>query len=196
MQQRVNYTKAAPGLYEAMDALDQYVRGCGLERTLVFLVQLRSSQLNGCAYCIDMHWKDLRAAGENEQRLYSLEAWRECLSFSERERAAFEWTEAVTLVTIDMSLMRRTNGTLFFSREWPQSVSLRKHVRREGNRMYGLIGKRSAALGHRDELIGTLLAGTTRSPAASATSWRATARTPMGSGSPRCGTARRVMPRR
>jgi AhpD family alkylhydroperoxidase len=98
MQQRFNYSNAAPGVYEAMNALDEYLQGCGLERKLVFLMQLRSSQLNGCAYCIDMHWKDLRAVGENEQRLYSLDAWRECSYYSERERAALEWTEAVTLV--------------------------------------------------------------------------------------------------
>ena len=61
-------------------------------------MQLRTSQINGCAYCLDMHWKDLRAAGENEQRLYSLDAWRECPYYSDRERAALAWTEAVTLV--------------------------------------------------------------------------------------------------
>jgi AhpD family alkylhydroperoxidase len=65
---------------------------------LLLLVQLRASQINGCAYCLDMHWKDLRAAGENEQRLYSLDAWRECPYYSERERAALSWTEAVTLL--------------------------------------------------------------------------------------------------
>ncbi len=63
-----------------------------------FLIQLSSSQLNGCAYCIDMHWKDLRMTGENEQRLYSLSAWRECSGYSGRERAALAWTEAMTLV--------------------------------------------------------------------------------------------------
>ena len=98
MQRRFNYEKAAPGVYAAMDALDRYVQGCELERTLVYLVQLRASQLNGCAYCLDMHWKDLRAAGETEQRLYSLDAWRESPFYSERERAALAWTEAVTLV--------------------------------------------------------------------------------------------------
>jgi AhpD family alkylhydroperoxidase len=98
MPQRFNYSKAAPGVYSAMDALDQYIQGCGLERTLVLLIQLRSSQLNGCAYCIDMHWKDLRMAGETERRLYALGAWRECPDYSERERAALEWIEAVTLV--------------------------------------------------------------------------------------------------
>jgi len=95
---RLNYGKAAPGVYDAMDALDRYLQACGLERRLLFLVQLRASQLNGCAYCIDMHWKDLRAAGENEQRLYSLDAWRECPQYNGRERAALAWTESVTLL--------------------------------------------------------------------------------------------------
>src|ERR1700741_417474 len=82
-----------------MDALDQYVQSSGLEKRLLFLVQLRASQINGCAYCLDMHWKDLRAIGEQEQRLYSLHAWRECPYYTERERAALAWAEAVTLST-------------------------------------------------------------------------------------------------
>jgi AhpD family alkylhydroperoxidase len=98
MNSRVNYSKVAPGVYDAMDGLDQYVQHSGLEPTLVQLVQLRASQINGCAYCLDMHWKDLRAAGESDQRLYSLDAWRECPYYSERERAALAWTEAVTSV--------------------------------------------------------------------------------------------------
>ena len=98
MNTRLNYGVAAPGVYTAMDALDRYVQTCGLEPRLILLAQLRASQINGCAYCLDMHWKDLRAAGENEQRLYSLDAWRECPYYSERERAALAWTEAVTLV--------------------------------------------------------------------------------------------------
>src|SRR5689334_4878815 len=98
MKARINYAKAAPGVYDAMDSLDQYLQGCGLEKPLLYLVQLRASQLNGCAYCLDMHWKDLRATGEGEQRLYSLDAWRECPYYSDRERAALAWTEAVTRV--------------------------------------------------------------------------------------------------
>ena len=98
MKPRINYAKAAPGVYEAMDALDQYLARCGLEPALLYLVQLRASQINGCAYCLDMHWKDLRAAGENEQRLYSLPAWRETPYYTDRERAALAWAEAVTLV--------------------------------------------------------------------------------------------------
>jgi AhpD family alkylhydroperoxidase len=98
MQPRIHYAKAAPGVYDAMDALDRYLGQCGLEKTLLFLVYLRASQLNGCAYCLDMHWKDLRAAGEKEQRLYSLDAWRESPYYSDRERAALAWTEAVTRI--------------------------------------------------------------------------------------------------
>lgn len=97
-RQRLNYAKAAPGVYDAMDALDRYLSDCGLERSLLLLVQLRASQINGCAYCLDMHWKDLRAIGEGEQRLYSLDAWRECPYYTDRERAALAWTEAVTLI--------------------------------------------------------------------------------------------------
>jgi AhpD family alkylhydroperoxidase len=95
---RVNYPKVAPGIYGAMDALDSYIATSGLERGLLNLVFLRASQVNGCAFCIDMHWKDLRAAEETEQRLYGLDAWREAPYYSERERAALAWTEAVTLI--------------------------------------------------------------------------------------------------
>ena len=99
MKARFNYAKAAPGAYQAMDALEQYLHKCGLEEALIHLVKLRASQINGCAYCLDMHWKDLRAINETEQRLYSLDAWRECPYYTDRERAALEWTEAVTLIT-------------------------------------------------------------------------------------------------
>lgn len=81
-----------------MAALERVVRRCGLEHTLLELVKTRASQINGCAYCIDMHTKDARAAGETEQRLYGLSAWRETPFFTERERAALEWTEALTLI--------------------------------------------------------------------------------------------------
>jgi AhpD family alkylhydroperoxidase len=99
MKARFNYSKTAPGVYEAMEGLEKYLEQCGLEKSLLYLIQLRSSQINGCAYCLDMHWKDLRASGGNEQRLYSLDAWRECPYYSDRERAALAWTEAVTLIT-------------------------------------------------------------------------------------------------
>src|SRR5262245_52032265 len=77
----------------------QYLQGCGLEHGLLDLIYLRASQVNGCAFCVDMHWKDLRAAGEPEQRLYMLDAWREASVYTDRERAALAWTEAVTNVT-------------------------------------------------------------------------------------------------
>ena len=95
MKARLNYAKHS-GVYDAMDSLDQYLAACGLEESLLHLVRLRASQLNGCAYCLDMHWKDLRVLGESEQRLYSLDAWRECPYYSDCERAALAWTEAVT----------------------------------------------------------------------------------------------------
>jgi AhpD family alkylhydroperoxidase len=99
VQERLNYAGVAPGVYDAMDALDQYLGKCGLDEFMLHLVRLRASQINGCAYCLDMHWKDLRAIGESEQRLYSLDAWRESPYYSDRERAALAWTEAVTLIT-------------------------------------------------------------------------------------------------
>jgi AhpD family alkylhydroperoxidase len=98
MKARFDYGASAPGVYDPMGALDRYLSDCEIDRRLLYLVQLRASQLNGCAYCLDMHWKDLRAAGEGEQRLYSLDAWRECPYYTPRERAALVWTEAVTLI--------------------------------------------------------------------------------------------------
>ena len=99
MNTRIDYGRTANGIYDAMDALDQYLATCGLNEPLAHLVRLRASQLNGCAYCIDMHWKDLEALGERAQRLYSLDAWRECPYYTDRERAALAWTEAVTFIT-------------------------------------------------------------------------------------------------
>lgn len=98
MEQRLNYTKIAPDGYKAMSALNRYVEHCGLEPLLLELVKMRASQINGCAYCIDMHSKDARALGESEQRLYALNAWRETPFFSDRERAALLWTEELTLL--------------------------------------------------------------------------------------------------
>jgi AhpD family alkylhydroperoxidase len=90
---------ASPDGAKAMGALNAFIHHCGLEKTLLELVKLRASQINGCGHCLDMHWKELRAAGEPEQRLYLLDAWRESPVYSDRERAALAWTEAVTLVT-------------------------------------------------------------------------------------------------
>jgi AhpD family alkylhydroperoxidase len=96
MQARLDFRKASPAADKAMSALHAFVRSCGLDHTLLELVKLRASQLNGCAHCIDMHSKELRADGESEQRLYLLSAWREAPQYSERERAALAFTEAVT----------------------------------------------------------------------------------------------------
>jgi AhpD family alkylhydroperoxidase len=101
MDARLNYAKAAPGALQAMLRLEEYVQHCGLELSLIRLVQTRASQINGCAYCLDMHTKDARAEGESEQRLYLLSGWREAPFYSERERAALEWTEALTLIADD-----------------------------------------------------------------------------------------------
>jgi AhpD family alkylhydroperoxidase len=96
MQSRVEHWKIAPGGYKAMLAMETHLRTSGLDHGLLHMIKLRASQMNGCAYCIDMHWKDARAAGETEQRLYGLDAWREAPYYTDRERAALEWTEAVT----------------------------------------------------------------------------------------------------
>ena len=98
MKPRFSYTHAAPGVYHAMASLEKYLHECAIEEPLLHLIKLRASQINECAYCIDMHWKDLRALGETEQRLYGLDAWRESPYYTDRERAALMWTEAVTLV--------------------------------------------------------------------------------------------------
>jgi AhpD family alkylhydroperoxidase len=97
--ERIDFKKLVPAAYRAMFTLETYVHQSGLEASLLELVKMRASQINGCAYCLDMHSKDARAAGETEQRLYLLSAWREAPVYSERERAALEWTEAVTLVS-------------------------------------------------------------------------------------------------
>ena len=99
MEARMNFRKASPQGAKALSELHGFVHRCGLEHTLLELVKLRASQINGCAHCIDMHTKELRAAGESEQRLYLLNAWQEAPFYSARERAALAWTEALTLIT-------------------------------------------------------------------------------------------------
>ena len=98
MKPRIEYGKVAPEGLKAMLGLEGYVRQSGLENSLLELVRLRASQVNGCAYCVDMHTKDARAQGETEQRLYALVAWEETPFFTERERSAIAWTEAVTKI--------------------------------------------------------------------------------------------------
>src|SRR5579885_1716831 len=99
MNPRIEYVKVNPQALQPLFSLEQHLRGCGLEMSLLYLVKMRASQINGCAYCIDMHSKDARAEGESEQRLYALAAWRETPFYTERERAALEWTEALTLIS-------------------------------------------------------------------------------------------------
>jgi len=99
MKPRINYGKVAPAAMKAMRGLEEYVASSGLEKPLYELVKTRASQINGCAYCLDMHTKDARKAGETEQRLYALSAWRETPFYTDRERAALEWTEALTLIS-------------------------------------------------------------------------------------------------
>jgi len=96
MEPRIDYLKSARGAYHAMLGIEHYLQQSGLEESLLHLIKLRVSQINGCAYCIDMHWKDLRAIGETEQRLYGLDAWEESPYYTDRERAAFAWAESVT----------------------------------------------------------------------------------------------------
>ncbi len=97
--QRIDYRHIATGAVTALSGVQRYVDHCDLEKKLLELVKLRASQINGCAYCVDMHTKDARTFGETEQRLYAVVVWREAPFFSERERAALAWTEAVTLIS-------------------------------------------------------------------------------------------------
>lgn len=100
MEQRINFAEKGQGAMKALFGLGGYLmKSAKLDKNLVELVNMRVSQINGCAYCLDMHSKDLRAAGETEQRLYLLSAWREVSFYTEKERAALEWAEAVTLLT-------------------------------------------------------------------------------------------------
>lgn len=95
-QPRLNYRQAAPKAVAGMMALQQAVNGSGLEHSLLELVKLRASQINGCAFCIDMHFRDAKRAGETDERLYLLTAWEEATGYTPRERAALRWTEALT----------------------------------------------------------------------------------------------------
>ena len=99
MKARIDLMHATPGVIQAMLGLETYLRKCGLEPGLLHLIKLRASQINGCAFCLNMHSHDARAEGETEQRLYVLSAWRETTLFTPRERAALAWTEALTLIS-------------------------------------------------------------------------------------------------
>ena len=108
MEPRIDYSKLSPEGYRAMLGLEHYLNNSSLEKKLLHLLKLRVSQINGCAFCLDMHWKDLQVEGENEQRMYSLDAWRETSYYTERERAALAWAEAVTNIRKDMCRTRYT----------------------------------------------------------------------------------------
>jgi len=99
MEQRIGYSEQASGAFKAMYGLETYLSHSSIEPMLLHLLKFRVSQINGCAYCLDMHSKDLRAGGETEQRLYMLDAWRESPFYTDRERAALEWAESLTLVS-------------------------------------------------------------------------------------------------
>src|SRR5216683_3770981 len=99
MELRIDYTKYAQDAQKSLYALEKYIVTSGLDHRLIHLLKMRASQINGCAYCIDMHSKDARAMGESEQRLYELNAWRETPFYTERERAALLWTEELTLIS-------------------------------------------------------------------------------------------------
>ena len=98
MQPRIDYRKHSQDALKSVLSLEKYIAESGLEPKLVHLIKMRASQINGCAYCLDLHSIDARAAGETEQRLYTLDAWRETPFFTDRERAALAWTEALTLI--------------------------------------------------------------------------------------------------
>ena len=100
MEARLDYMKASPEAYKAMAQMEGVVRRSGIDPKLLELIKIRASQLNGCAFCIDMHTKDARSKGETEQRIYSLDAWRETPFFTEKERAALAWTEALTNIQV------------------------------------------------------------------------------------------------
>ena len=99
MSERLSFYKSAPGGTRIMIEMEKYLHECGIEESLIHLVKMRASQINGCSYCLDMHSRDARKLGETEQRLYVLDAWRETELFTARERAALAWTEALTLIS-------------------------------------------------------------------------------------------------
>jgi AhpD family alkylhydroperoxidase len=99
VEPRIDFYRLSPEGYKAMLGLEHYLSTSKVEKKLLDLIRLRVSQMNGCAFCLDMHWKDLRVEGESEQRMYSLDAWRETSYYTDRERAALAWAEAVTNIT-------------------------------------------------------------------------------------------------
>lgn len=99
MQARMEFSKVNPGAFRTIYGMEAYLKRCGLEASLLDLIKTRASQINGCAFCIEMHTREAQERGESAQRLYLLDAWRESPCYTARERAALEWTEAVTIIT-------------------------------------------------------------------------------------------------
>lgn len=99
MKARLNAYQVAPDAMNPFMAAEAYLKECGLEHSLIHLVKMRASQINGCAYCLDMHSQDARKEGESEERLYMLNAWQESARYTQRERAALAWTESLTLIS-------------------------------------------------------------------------------------------------
>jgi AhpD family alkylhydroperoxidase len=99
VEPRIDFYRLSPEGYKALLGLENYLSTSTVEKKLLHLIKLRVSQINGCAYCLDMHWKDLKVEGETDQRMYSLDAWRETPYYTDRERAALAWAEAVTNIT-------------------------------------------------------------------------------------------------
>jgi AhpD family alkylhydroperoxidase len=116
MAQPTRLDQIVPGAYRALRGVEASLQGCGLEKSLIELVKMRASQINGCAFCLDMHSRDARAAGESEQRLYLLNAWREAPFYTERERAALDWTEQLTRLAPD-SVSRDRMEAVFSAEE-------------------------------------------------------------------------------
>ncbi|HVC49840.1 MAG TPA: carboxymuconolactone decarboxylase family protein [Burkholderiales bacterium] len=120
MEHEIDYAAIAPDGIKAMAGLEAYVRHSGLEPSLLELVKTRVSQINRCAYCIDMHTKDARARGESEQRLYALQAWRETPFYSDRERAGLAWAEALTELSSKVipESLQVEMARLYSEKEW------------------------------------------------------------------------------
>lgn len=122
MSSRIDFYKASPEALKAMMGLEQYINHCGIDAKLLHLMKLRASQINGCSFCVDMHSADAKKAGENERRINTVVAWRETNFFTEKERAALAWTEAVTLVSEthvpDVTSMKKWPSIITTKKSW------------------------------------------------------------------------------
>jgi AhpD family alkylhydroperoxidase len=156
MPPRIDSTKVSPEAYRAMMGLEKYVHECGVETSLLELIRIRASQINGCAYCLDMHSKDALAAGETVQRLLVLNAWREAPFYSDRERAALAWTEALTLIADNHVPDEVYNETRqFFSEQEIVNLTLAVVAINSWNRI--AIGFRSAVGEYKSGMVASML---------------------------------------